>query len=693
LGVAKVSVNGTGAGVSKSYESLSAKEWDKALVDARVLGLSHGENAAGWVIQDSWGGRAGRNANATAAAFLKGYEDGDPAIMDSVKTPDLSGEYSGDMTPPTLYAQIGLGGDFEDTDDMELAQSYEDGASEAFRDTLVQSAKAHLESQENPLNHAESKKLFDLSHADYMEANLEPKGSLRRSRFKGSAHGFVRSLILTSKQKIVGKDAWALREKIEALPNPPKHYGYQKEKEAENPKKIYPDGIKAIYDNGGKTADRYTVYYMEHGSKPGFWEGVGMSEHPFDPQGFGQHTQGMLGSHNGKRIEFSQLPPDAQKLVMRDLGEGWNEGKTRPLGNPKKIYPDGIKAIYDNGGKTADRYTVYYMEHGSKPGFWEGVGMSEHPFHPQGFGQHTEGMLGSHNGKLIEFSQLPPDAQKLVMRDLGEGWNEGKARPLGNPKKIYPDGIKAIYDNGGKTADRYTVYYMEHGSKPGFWEGVGMSEHPFHPQGFGQHTEGMLGSHNGKLIEFSQLPPDAQKVVMRDLGEGWNEGKTRPLGNPARNKGMDSAARTARLHPMQPHKVPYIKRWKLCDCGGVPTPLSSEGMSHFKKKIKKILSNPPMTLIGRKCLEIKMSGGFCEGNFGSAYGMADGSAFIKGVFTKVPGGKVKSILYLDEAKAKREGLTPASRPWKHDFSSLDAKAVRVKGGLVIKSKTRLWENR
>jgi len=118
---------------------------------------------------------------------------------------------------------------------------------------------------------------------------------------------------------------------------------------------------------------------------------------------------------------------------------------------------------------------------------------------------------------------------------------------------------------------------------------------------------------------------------------------------------------------------------------------------HAKKqkpgKIDKGRLNPPMTLIGRKCLEIKMSGGFCEGNFGSAYGMADGSAFIKGIFTKVPGGRVKAIVYLDEAKAEREGLTPASRPWKHDFSSLDAKAVRVKGGLIIKSKTRLWENR
>lgn len=82
-------------------------------------------------------------------------------------------------------------------------------------------------------------------------------------------------------------------------------------------------------------------------------------------------------------------------------------------------------------------------------------------------------------------------------------------------------GIKIIYDDGGESIDRYTVYF----SKPkdwgiteaGIYPFVGMSGAPFHPQGFCQHGEGMLGPHNGKQIRFDQLPKDCQKAVKRDL--------------------------------------------------------------------------------------------------------------------------------------------------------------------------------
>ncbi len=78
-----------------------------------------------------------------------------------------------------------------------------------------------------------------------------------------------------------------------------------------------------------------------------------------------------------------------------------------------------IKAIYDNGGETFDRYTVVYNALATgKPGVYEAVGMSEDPFHPQGFGQHCSAMLGKHLGKRITFKQLPKDCQKLVTQDL-----------------------------------------------------------------------------------------------------------------------------------------------------------------------------------------------------------------------------------------------------------------------------------
>jgi len=78
-----------------------------------------------------------------------------------------------------------------------------------------------------------------------------------------------------------------------------------------------------IYDNGGKTFDRYTVVYMDEPDFGGGYEGcyacVGMSEHPFDPQGFSQHSTARPGRHLGWRIKWEDLPEDCQKLVRRDL--------------------------------------------------------------------------------------------------------------------------------------------------------------------------------------------------------------------------------------------------------------------------------------------------------------------------------------------------------------------------------------
>jgi len=76
--------------------------------------------------------------------------------------------------------------------------------------------------------------------------------------------------------------------------------------------------------------------------------------------------------------------------------------------------------IYDNKGLTSDRYTVYYLDEVNPiTGYTALVGMSAHPFHPQGFGQHGEGIPGPYNGREISFGDLPPDCQKLVRQDLG----------------------------------------------------------------------------------------------------------------------------------------------------------------------------------------------------------------------------------------------------------------------------------
>ena len=79
--------------------------------------------------------------------------------------------------------------------------------------------------------------------------------------------------------------------------------------------------IRAIYDNGGKTLDRYTVYFSTYRQPKTVkhYDCLAMSERPFHPLGFGRHSSGQLGRHNGKRITFDQLPVDCQELVKRHI--------------------------------------------------------------------------------------------------------------------------------------------------------------------------------------------------------------------------------------------------------------------------------------------------------------------------------------------------------------------------------------
>jgi hypothetical protein len=84
--------------------------------------------------------------------------------------------------------------------------------------------------------------------------------------------------------------------------------------------------IHSIYDAGDTFADRYSVYYKGRGTLacvPGEKKRMrmcrAMSGAPCHPQGFGQMTSGLPGKHNGKRIQFEDLPEACQKLVLRDL--------------------------------------------------------------------------------------------------------------------------------------------------------------------------------------------------------------------------------------------------------------------------------------------------------------------------------------------------------------------------------------
>jgi len=83
--------------------------------------------------------------------------------------------------------------------------------------------------------------------------------------------------------------------------------------------------ILEIRDNQGETLDRYCVVYdysdQETANGEKLYWSVCMNSAPFHPQGIGSHGPAMPGKHLGKKIKFSQLPADCQKLVMQDLSE------------------------------------------------------------------------------------------------------------------------------------------------------------------------------------------------------------------------------------------------------------------------------------------------------------------------------------------------------------------------------------
>lgn len=114
-----------------------------------------------------------------------------------------------------------------------------------------------------------------------------------------------------------------------------------------------------------------------------------------------------------------------------------------PLGVPKYI------RCYDDGGESADRYTVVFTGNYRKPlppdchqyygpfTWFQYVGMSAYPYHPQGVGMHGENRnqidvnkwgfapaMGRkcHLGRRIPFSQLPTDCQRLVISDYCDIW-------------------------------------------------------------------------------------------------------------------------------------------------------------------------------------------------------------------------------------------------------------------------------
>ncbi len=75
-----------------------------------------------------------------------------------------------------------------------------------------------------------------------------------------------------------------------------------------------------------------------------------------------------------------------------------------------------------------------------------------------------------------------------------------------------PQNILKIYDNGGKTADRYSIVLKDWRSLDGVrvFQCLGLSEEPTAWFGFSQWGEAIVGRHLGKIIQWKDLPKNVR---------------------------------------------------------------------------------------------------------------------------------------------------------------------------------------
>lgn len=107
--------------------------------DAKRNGRQAGISAASWAFD-------GNTKDETYRAVLKGYEEGDPAILDRFNPPGLSGEWADSTTARTLQEEYGLDGRRDPYGAIldEACTVWEDAAHAAFWEEIIRVCRFHV---------------------------------------------------------------------------------------------------------------------------------------------------------------------------------------------------------------------------------------------------------------------------------------------------------------------------------------------------------------------------------------------------------------------------------------------------------------------------------------------------------------------------------------------------------------------
>jgi hypothetical protein len=109
--------------------------YDALIARADAAGKEHGLAAASWYFD-------GNTTRETYEHVLRGIEDGDPEVMDTLPCAPLSGEWADDPTPTTVLKELGV--DEADAAADDYLRAYEDGFYEASTDEIVRVARYQL---------------------------------------------------------------------------------------------------------------------------------------------------------------------------------------------------------------------------------------------------------------------------------------------------------------------------------------------------------------------------------------------------------------------------------------------------------------------------------------------------------------------------------------------------------------------
>jgi hypothetical protein len=119
---------------------------EELIAKAEGLGADAGKAAGSWYFD-------GNSSEDAMRAFLVGIEEGDPAVMDTLPSAPLSGEWADDLTPHSLFVELaGMEYDNTLTDALcdELCSAYELAYMTAAENEAVRYARAVLDGLKCP---------------------------------------------------------------------------------------------------------------------------------------------------------------------------------------------------------------------------------------------------------------------------------------------------------------------------------------------------------------------------------------------------------------------------------------------------------------------------------------------------------------------------------------------------------------